>query len=439
MKYIKSEVDFKNVFSKRLYEKVVKENTIQIDISKEEFEHLISNLYYKLLNYEYKPSPILTKIFTYKTNNVARILPVFNVEDELFYYFVCKMIEDEISGNRTPYTYGGWILGNKIRLEEDSEIEYVYKSYNPDLWNKNWKDFQKIVMQETEDCKEDDIILKLDIANFYDNINLNLLEKKILSVVDSSKLEYVNMLMFFLKNWNLKNDKYQEKTVGIPQNEYGDQSRILANFYLRSYDKNISEFCNSRDAKYLRYADDQLIIIKDSSKKNEIMYYICKELSNIGLNLNASKVMEFNKEEIQAFYGLKIFELLDNEKYDEAAYLFLAYKNNKNLKFNYVSSLRRILNLGLEKFNLSNQCLIKGIITEYQFLKESNDYYMKRIYDNLEDSERIIYINNLRKISEETVYNGFHYCLIKFLKKIKYDEEIIKEIENRIEKIEKIK
>ena len=71
--------------------------------------------------------------------------------------------------------------------------------------------------------------------NFYDNINLSLLEKKLLISVPSEKMEFINMLMYFLRNWNLKNDKYHLKSVGIPQNEFGDQSRLLANFYLHYY------------------------------------------------------------------------------------------------------------------------------------------------------------------------------------------------------------
>lgn len=438
MKYIDSEKEFNNIFSKRLYEKIVKENSISLNISKSEYKQILDNLFYKLVNYEYKPSPIVTKIFTYKTNNVARILPVLNVEDELFYYFVCKMIEEEIAINRTPYTYGGWVLGNLIKLEEESEIDYVYKSFNPELWNKNWKAFQSIVKQETDECEENAIILKLDIANFYDNINLNILEKKILSAVKSDKLEYVNMLMFFLKNWNLKNDKYQEKTVGIPQNQYGDQSRILANFYLQNYDSKISKFCEKRNAKYIRYADDQIIIINDINKENEILYFICKELNNIGLNLNASKVGRYTKKEIQIFYGLDIFELLDENKYDEAIDVFIKYKTNSEIRFNYSSSIKRILNIGLDKFNLSNRSLIKSIITEYQFLREANDYYMKKIYENIEIKERETYINILMQISRETVYNGFHYSLLKFLKKIKADNDLILQVEYRIKEIEKI-
>lgn len=233
MKFIKNEEEFLNFFSSSLYDKIVKESTIKINrkVNKKEYKEIILKLYNELNNYEYRTDIIDEKLFTYKTNNVARIIPILSIKDELLYYFVCKMLEDDIAINRTENTYGGWRIGNKIKIEEDAEIEYVYKSYNPTLWNKNWKEFQNILYRQIQMLDEDDIILKLDIANFYDNINLSLLEKKLLISVPSEKMEFINMLMYFLRNWNLKNDKYHLKSVGIPQNEFGDQSRLLANFF----------------------------------------------------------------------------------------------------------------------------------------------------------------------------------------------------------------
>ncbi|MCI8273159.1 MAG: RNA-directed DNA polymerase [Clostridia bacterium] len=358
-------------------------------------------------------------MFVYKSNNVARIIPVLTVKDELLYYFVCKMLEEEIAINRTENTYGGWLLGNKIRIEEDPEIDYVYKSYNPLLWNENWKAFQNILYNKVKDLDDGTIILKLDIANFYDNINLNLLEKKLLASVPTEKLEYINILMYFLRNWNLKADKYHFKSVGIPQNEFGDQSRLLANFYLQGYDRKVKQICDSSEATYIRFADDQIIIVKDKSKINDIMYVIAKELNSIGLNLNASKVREYNKDTIQIFYGIPIFQLLDEEKYNDAAKKFFEYKENEKVDFNYISSLKRFLNLGLNNFNMSNRSKIKAIITEYQFIRESNEYYMKKTYENSNVEEQKELIEIIYKISKETTYNSFHYNAINFIKKVR--------------------
>lgn len=439
MKYIKTEEDFCKCFSKSLYDKIVKESTIKINrkISKNGYKKIIKDLFYEINNYEYKVDGIDEKLFTYKTNNVARIIPILSIKDELLYYFVCKMLEDEIAINRTENTYGGWRIGNKIKIEEDAEIEYVYKSYNPTLWNKNWKEFQNILFSQIQILDEDDVILKLDIANFYDNINLSLLEKKLLVSVPSEKLEFINMLMYFLRNWNLKNDKYHLKSVGIPQNEFGDQSRLLANFYLQNYDKTVKQICDISNAIYIRYADDQIIIVKSIEKLNNIMYVISRELNCLGLNLNANKVKKYNKETIQILYGIPIFKLIDEQKYDEAVDKFFDFYNRKDVDFNYTSSLKRFLNIGFDKFNMSNRNKLKSIITEYQFVRESNEYYMKKIYNNLLKEEKKDFIDLIYKISEETTYNSFHYNAINFLQKINVTDNI-DEIISRIQEIKTI-
>ena len=103
-------------------------------ITKKEFKKIIANLYKELKNYEYRADIIEEKIYNYKTNNVARIIPILSVRDELLYYFLCKILAEEIAINRIENTYGGWRLGNKIKLEEDAEIEYVYNDeYEKDI------------------------------------------------------------------------------------------------------------------------------------------------------------------------------------------------------------------------------------------------------------------------------------------------------------------
>lgn len=134
---------------------------------------------------------------------------------------------------------------------------------------------------------------------------------------------------------------------------------LLANFYLQGYDKKIKQICDKSDATYIRFADDQIIIVKDKTKINNIMYVMAKELNSIGLNLNASKVKEYNKDTIQIFYGISIFKLLD--------------------KKSIVMQLKSFLNI------------------------EEQKELIERIYI----------------ISSETNYNAFHYNAINFIKNVK--------------------
>ena len=129
--------------------------------------------------------------------------------------------------------------------------------------------------------------LKLDIANFYDGINLSLLERKVRHVIPKSKQDVVTLLFHFLQNWNRRFEGYSMKTVGLPQDEIGDCSRILANFYLQDYDSAVYEVCERHDAKYVRFADDQIIYAANSEVAKNILFEASKELMKVNLNFNA--------------------------------------------------------------------------------------------------------------------------------------------------------
>ncbi|KXK56409.1 MAG: hypothetical protein UZ05_CHB002000189 [Chlorobi bacterium OLB5] len=82
-------------------------------------------------------------------------------------------------------------MGNKIRLKEelydtyfDIENSVSFNSYNPFMWQANWKDFQKKALKFSL-LKNSKFFLKFDIAKFYNNINLDLLYRKLL--IDNSK------------------------------------------------------------------------------------------------------------------------------------------------------------------------------------------------------------------------------------------------------------
>ncbi len=101
----------------------------------------------------------------------------------------------------------------------------------------------------------------------------------------------------------------------------------------------------------------------------------------------------------------------------------------KDVDFNYTSSLKRFLNIGFDKFNMANRNKLKSIITEYQFVRESNEYYMIKIYNNLLKEEKNDFIDLIYKIAKETTYNA-----INFLNKLNITDNI-DEIISRIQEI----
>ena len=120
-----------------------------------------------------------------------------------------------------------------------------------------------------------------------------MLEEKIRSA--SNGTEYnddISLLFHFLRQWNKPLEGYFPKTVGIPQDEIQDCSRILANFYLRSYDSNIFELSNNHNSRYLRYSDDMILFCPSKKDAEFLIFHASKELHKIGLNINSSKVRD---------------------------------------------------------------------------------------------------------------------------------------------------
>ncbi len=419
-KIVKDFESFENVFSKSFYKKVVKETLIPIKMTKQEFQNLLTELYNDIISGNYSPSILRGRIFAYKSNNVARIIPCLTVKDEALYFFLIKMIEEDIANNRVPGTFGGWRLGNAIKELEDLEIEYVTNSYDPRLWNENWKEFSNIVWAKIR-TDEYDVAYSLDIANFYDNINLNILEKKLLAMVGKNKSQIVYLLIYFLKYWNKSIDNYDYKTVGIPQSEFGDQSRLLANFYLQDYDSVISDICLNEGAEYVRYADDQIIFAKKNTDINKIMLNICNELNKIGLNVNASKVNKFKMEELEIYYGYEIIEDILEKRYDVAANKFFELKE-QSIKFREDILLKKLLTSDLNKYSKKNKERILKIVLQNNFILNNGLFYIKKVYGYLNNKQKELFINKLIVLLQTTYYNQFHYSVLKFAKEYKLDK-----------------
>ncbi len=301
---------FKSKFWTKLNETIV---PFQDNVKKEDFP---DSLYDKIDNFTYNPKPPREYIVYNKHNGVSRYVPTFSREDYCVYFLCVKLIEDEIAINRVEGTYGGWRLGNPIRLKEEEEfleLSYVpFNTLNSFAWVEEWGSFQNIA-RANADLEDWKYITKLDIANFYDCVNLNILEKKVRSVVSKEKQDVVTLLFYFLQNWNKKLEGYHTKTIGIPQDEIGDCSRILANFYLQDYDESIRSICRELEAKYIRYSDDQILYAKSSTIAKNILFEISKELLKINLSINSGKINElFKIDDFNNYWCFDLFDLLSS-------------------------------------------------------------------------------------------------------------------------------
>lgn len=414
--------DFQSKISPSFWKHIRKNTYVDwIDFPSDKTEFL-KGVYDKIINGTYTPSPPREYVVSNKHNAVARIVPSLTLEDYCVYYFCVVSLEEYLAQDRTEGTFGGYRLGGQLRKKEDNEFNEFEEipfsvspfTYNPLAWVSAWRDFQKkAYVYSREDGYSH--FLKFDIANFYNTVNLTILERKIRSACPRETSEIIDILIFFLKYWNKKFLQYAEQTVSIPQDEVGDCSRILANFYLQDYDKKIKALCDEKNCQYMRYADDQILMSDDKEAAERILFEASKELFKIGLSINSSKVERFPTREAWNYYWcFDLFDLLgdknDTENITKAINLLLQLDKSKCRASSVIS---RILNCNLDKipFDLKIKFISEVISDDY--LLNASSRILLRIYELLDEKSKTEYIEKLRSLSEKAIFNSYHFNVLK--------------------------
>lgn len=303
--------------------------------------------------------------------------------------------------NRIEGTYGGFSMSGELRKKEEIEFGNINEApfsnspytYNPLAWVNAWRDFQKKAhAYSNEDGYS--YFIKFDIANFYDCVSLSILENKIRGTRDKENFDTIDLLFCFLKGWNRKFHKYSQKTLGILQDEVGDCSRILANFFLQDFDKVFAEYCSSFGIRYLRYADDMIIMGKDELAAKKALFEASKELNKIGLNINSSKVDIFeSKADFDYYWAFNIFDKLgdseDKKEVTEGIKMYSKCRNNKNKRFRQDSVLNRILNCNLRNIDITYKYSILQEVMSDDFLINAEDRTILKIYNILPREQKL--------------------------------------------------
>ena len=422
---------FKTKFWSKLNESLVPFDDKPID--KDSF---LNGLFEQINDYSYSPSHPREYIVFNKHNGISRYVATFDRKDYCVYYMCIKLIENEIAINRVEGTYGGWTLGNPIRLKEEQELielDYVpYNTMNELSWALQWQSFQGVIKQhkDTDDFK---YFINIDIANFYDTINLSILERKIRHVSPKEKQDVVTLLFHFLHGWNKKLEGYSSKTIGIPQDEIGDISRLLANFYLQDYDELMKTTCETFGAKYVRFADDQVIFAKSKEDARNILFQASKFLFKINLNLNSSKVKEFEtKEEFDTYWSFEIFELLkdkENEANINAGIVSYFKRKDSNTLFRDSSVLKRMLSVNFQLIETGLKHKILSIFYDIDVLSVLDLWHFRRIRMLADNDDE--FFKALDSLIPNALFNSYLFQLLRFYEKDR-DGEKTDEINKRI-------
>lgn len=423
-------------------------------------DELLKQLYREIESKTYQPSLPREYIISNKSNFVSRIIPTFTLKDFCVYFYCINNLQSCLCDEqcRTEGTFGGWSIGNPIKSIEDLEKEnligncewYEYISVSSlalSQWIKNWKEFSKLAYAKSVEfgCNVDDyVVATFDIANFYDNIKFDILENKLrLKCQSTEHNQIIDLLMYFLKYWNKPFEGYFPKTVGLPQEETSDCSRILANFYLRDYDQEIKKLCQNFDCDYLRFADDMTVFAPNKRVAEYVLFEASKYLHKLGLNINCSKVRFFNRDDFQIYQAFEILSLLDDEKskddFNDAVSMYFQNKDTGK-EFRSDRVIRRIIsilsNKGNDFLNANHKERLFNELLNDDILSVSNEYYFKNVHKIMkQEGMEKEYFDKLDSLATYINFNSFHYQLLRFYKKNRkknFDETfLVKEIEKR--------
>ncbi len=278
---------------------------------------------------------------------------------------------------------------------ENSFVENSY-AYRPN------KGHTKAVRRTLEECqkKRNIYVLRLDIDNYFDNINQHLLGARLHNLIDDEEIVRLIMLSVQMGVVN-KRLKWSDTSEGVPQGAI--LSPLLSNFYLTPFDKYVLTLSRS----YIRYADDFCIMCQSREEAEDILSRVADYLvKHFGLKLNTPTITKI--ENGFEFLGITITNKT----------LTISEKKKKELT-------ERIGNITIENKRLNTASLHSwnGVKNYYGKLLSQNILQMmdERLYDHLKQ----MIADNHHNISNRAV-------LRRLLNEINYLSNIFQLHRNRI-------
>ena len=239
---------------------------ISIDAFEKDKRRQIPKLAEELKTGTWKPQPYL-EIEVAKTKNPEemRKLGMTAIRDKIVQHAIKSIIEPR---------YERMFYGNSY-------------GYRPG------KGATKAIRRVLQECnnKKMKFVLRLDIDNFFDTIDHEILRNRLIAT--GTEPELVRLIMLCLQMGKVKQGSLEwvETTLGTPRGAV--LSPILSNLYLHSFD----QFAISQGVPYIRYADDFLYLTETKEKAEDILAKTERHLKEkLKLSLNQPPaIIELNE------------------------------------------------------------------------------------------------------------------------------------------------
>jgi hypothetical protein len=444
--------DFRKWFNRDFW-RAFKNRTFPIRVPEtpDDREATVRKVYDSIHSARYASSIPEAEIVANKGYGIARTIPVFCIEDYIVYYFCIKELEDVLCGNRTEHTFGGWTLGGRMRRLEEIDIEFdtgfsgSRYSFNPSAWIQAFGEFNSLLYAQL-DTGEFSHVLQFDLSNFYDCVRLDILERWIREECLSDKGWIIALLFYFLNQWNRRNTGLHPQAVGIPQDALADCSRILANYYLQRYDKFAAAICTKAAAVYFRYADDQMILLRNREVVEGLMLLLSRNLDRYGLRVNQKKVELWEVGELQEHRCRRLQGIFAKKGDNKDPALVRAFVesylkiSDEALKSSWNGGLPILNRLLWAKLESLPQRLFEKIVIRFtsdDYLLRADNQKLVRIHGlNLKRKRPLDFSQRIYDLSARCVHNGFLYEALSFSKALK-DYKLSDHLRNRLGEVEK--
>ena len=290
-----------------------------------------------------------------------------------------------------------------------TELNYYFKFSDKVYAYREKKGTIKAIKRTKDFLRRYKFIVKADIKSFFDNIDVNILLKKLNPLIKDKRI--FKLIALFLHNGALKNHIWIDKTKGIYQGD--NLSPILSNFYLDSFDR----FLESKGIDFIRYGDDILLFAKNQNQALKYLEIAKENLNNLNLKFNEEKSY--------------ISDI--NRGFD---YLGIKFKANK-LSIDNQKLQNKISDISQKTKNLS---LIDSITKINEHIIGVKNYYLKIINDYSQFTTLQSHINTI--LIKKIIYSKENKIItnkIKFkniLEKLEFYQELSQK--DKSEYIEKL-